>query len=216
MFVYELICLYSILFAKNAAACVGNGSLFALLQVLRASDDPPSWTSDHSERLAFLRRFSGTLRWILRTICRCLLLSLHTLPSGFGMCVLLRYEDRQSVAWILVHSVVVIRVEFSFRRCFSLDIPVTTLVYRNKVPLAEEWCESDRKVANGNTPEETSENGAGLCHACGKSKTTGRGCINSRIWILVPFWKGWTAWFRTSSVVHMDSEMMNISRQWSI
>ena len=132
MFVYESICLSSIPFAKNAAAFLGKDFLFVLLQVLRANDDSPSWAPDHFGRLDFLRRFLGILRWVLCTICRCLLLKLHTLPSSFGMCVPLRYEDGQSVAWILVHSVVVTRIESPFIRCLSLDTSVTILVYHNR------------------------------------------------------------------------------------
>jgi len=42
MFIDESICLSSIPFAKNAAAFLEKGFLFALLQVLRASGDSPS------------------------------------------------------------------------------------------------------------------------------------------------------------------------------
>ena len=128
---------------------LGKDFLFVLLQVLRANDDSPSWAPDHFGRLDFLRRFRGILRWILCTICRCLLLKLHTLPSSFGMCVPLRYEDGQSVAWILVHNVVVTRIKIPFHQMASLDIPVTTLVYHNTCNVSFYYTTKDVFVHRG-------------------------------------------------------------------
>ena len=80
--------------------------------------------------VGFFEALSGILRWILCTICRCLLLRLHTLPSDFSICAHLRYEDGQSIAWILVHNVVVTRIVSPFTRwfffrhsCYSRSLP---------------------------------------------------------------------------------------------